>query len=78
MSVEEEKKKDDEKAEEMCITFPNICQSLHIGCNKYDEMIKESPLESVKKSHEDVNTYYKFFKDDLKYDRALTFADNLK
>jgi hypothetical protein len=41
-------------------------------------MIKESPLKSVESSHKDVNTYYKFFKDDLKYDRAVKITDTLK
>jgi hypothetical protein len=26
------------KAEEMGIVYPNICQSLHIGCNNYLEL----------------------------------------
>ncbi len=41
--VEEEKKVEEVeyvmpkfKAEEMEIVFPNICQSLHIGCNNYE------------------------------------------
>ncbi len=46
MSVEEEKKQDDYTAEQMYIMYPNICQSLHIGCENYD-MVKESPIKPV-------------------------------
>jgi hypothetical protein len=50
------------KAEEMGIVYPNICQSLHIGCNNYLEL-KEIDYKSVKKSHSDAESYYKLCKE---------------
>jgi hypothetical protein len=53
MRIEEEKKEIEiPNAESMGILFPNICQSLHLGCNNYD-MVKNSALKSVNCSHSD-------------------------
>jgi hypothetical protein len=41
--------------EEMGIVFPNLCQSLHIGCNEYN--LKDPAYASVNKSHSDAETY---------------------
>jgi hypothetical protein len=51
------------KAEEMGIVYPNICQSLHIGCNNYQELKDNKDYKSVEKSHSDAESYYKLCKE---------------
>ena len=63
------------KPEEMGILYPNVSQSLHIGCNNYREF-KDEEFIQVTESHNDVEKYRKFFKEELRYDEVKTLIDN--
>ena len=59
------------------IIYPNVCQSLHLGCNKYNEL-RHQDFTDVDESYNDVDKYEKFFKT-LKYDKCVSIKDkNIK
>ncbi len=59
------------------IEYANVCQSLHIGfCNYYELMTDD--YKSIYESHNDVQKYEDFFKNDLRYDRVNSITDKIK
>ena len=48
--------------------YPNLQQSLHIGCMDYDG-INSTEFGKIQASYEDVNNYEEFFKNVLKFDK---------
>ena len=61
--------------EEMGILYPNVSQSLHIGCNNYQEL-KAREFIQVTESHNDAEKYRKFFKEELRYDKVTKLIDD--
>ncbi len=58
---------DNESAEEEKFDIPNLCQSLHIGCNYYHDNITKSKPLNLKVSDREADKLYKFFKEKLKW-----------
>ena len=59
------------------IEFANKYQSLHIGCNNYEE-VKSPSFKQVFRSHDEVKRYKGFFKEELCYDSVIDITDESK
>jgi hypothetical protein len=56
------------------IEYANLCQSFHIGINNYGGL-KHKEYQNVYESHNDVEKYKNFFKNDLKYHKVYAHTD---
>lgn len=48
---------------------------MHIGFNNYEDLKEPEEFKQVTESHIEVETYYKFFKEELKYHKAVKITD---
>ena len=65
------------KSKKSPIDYANITQSLHIGCNGYENLRMEE-FKNLQESYNDVNKYCEFFKIELQYDRSSRYTDETK
>ena len=64
------------KPDEMGVLYANLCQSLHIGCINYEKLKIDDFKSKVSESHNDVDKYANFFKEELRYDEVNKLKDD--
>ncbi len=60
----------------MGVLYANLCQALHIGCCKYDNLKIDDFKGKVTESYNDVDKYAQFFEEELKYDYVKKLIDD--